>query len=99
MDKDNAMNALVDLFVKEYIEMKEELEKERKLTTSLGDQNRSLYLSRDNDIKKRTRVRDLLAPKVTWSAGKPMCISLFDDEVLAELCELLGIEEHSKAVL
>ena len=99
MELEGAMNKLVDLVVKEYIDTKKELEAERTMNETLEGQNHLLYTSKEKYVNERIRLKELLSPAMTWANGKPMCISLFKDETLKELCELLGIEEHPKAML
>ena len=99
MELENAMNMLVDVVVKEYTETKKELTEERKLNVSLADQNHSLYVTAEKYGEERERLRQLLAPAITWANGEPLYLSQFNTSAMKEICKILKIEEHPKAML
>lgn len=92
---DNALNMLVGLFVHEYEEMKADFNFHRNMSNHLESLNESLRSSEQESAKKFARLKNLLAPKVSWSnTGEPLGVALFDSEMAKEICEMLKIEEH-----
>ena len=99
MELEGAMNKLVDLVVKEYIDTKKELEAERTMNETLEDQNHLLYTSKEKYVNERIRLKELLSPAITWFNGEPLYLSKVSADAMKEICKILKIEEHPKAML
>lgn len=93
---DESIKLLTELLVDEYKDAKSELVFVKGHNEHLSNLNESLRLSEQENAKKFVRLKNLLLPKVTWANGEPLYLSLFEADVLKEVCEILKIEEREE---
>ena len=94
-----AINMLVETILTEYKDTKKDIDDLAKMNEHLNNQVQSLYAAEESNAESRRRLRELLAPTITWEKGEGIYLSLFDKKAIAEICKLLKIEEHSKALI
>ena len=93
---DESIKLLTELLVDEYKDAKSELGFVKAHNEHLSNLNESLRVSEQDSAKKFARLKNLLSPKVTWSNGSPLYLSLFETDVLKEVCEILKIDEREE---
>ena len=94
-----AINMLVETILTEYKDTKKECDDLVRTNEHLHNQVQSLYETEASNVESRRRLRELLAPTITWEKGEGIYLSLFDKKAIAEICKLLKIEEHGKALI
>ena len=95
---ENAISKLVDVIVEEYKTLKSDFKYQASVIEQFEHQNSLLRTSEENNAEKFARLKNLLSSKVTWSNGSPLYLSLFDPDVLKEVCGILKIEEHEVSI-
>lgn len=95
---DESIKLLTELLVDEYRDAKSELGYVKAHYEHLNDLNESLRESEQNSANKFARLKSLLSPKVTWANGEPLYLSLFEADVLKEICVILKIEQHEVSI-
>ena len=99
MEKENATDILIKLFVKEYQHIKEERDDLVGINASLDNKIQMLYQTENDNAEERRRLRELLSPAITWFNGEPLYLSKVSADAMKEICKILKIEEHPKATL
>lgn len=88
---EETIKLLVEAMLKEYNSNKDALTFCKNANDHLTTQNESLRSTEQKSAEKFSRLRKLLAPAVTWEKGEPIYLSSFDKHVIAEICEILKI--------
>lgn len=90
---EETVKMLVEVLIKEYKDAKEALETERRVNTSLADQNHSLIDAADRKAEEFARLKKLIDPLVKWEKDEAICLNSFDKKVIDEICSILQIGE------
>ena len=90
---EETVKMLVEVLIKEYKDAKDALEVERRVNTSLSDQNRSFIDASEKKAKDFARLKELITPAVKWEKDEAICLNSFDKKVIDEICSILQIGE------
>lgn len=93
---ENAFNMLVEVVVEEYKAAKSDLKCQLSRNEHLANQNEALRITEQKNAETFVRLKKLIAPSISWFAGKPLCLSGVTAEALSEICEILKIEAPDK---
>ena len=95
---EEAIKMLVEYVLEENASMKTQIRGLEKKNLSLEEQNDNLYQRSWKRDEERCKLKDILKKRIEWRDGKPTNAFLWGED-LEVICEVLGIDEHDKAVL
>ena len=95
---EEAIKMLVEYVLEENTSLKTKVRGLEKKNCSLEEQNDNLFQRSWKRDEERYKVRDIIRKRLKWEGGKPESVVLWRED-LEVICEVLGIDEHDKAVL
>lgn len=96
---EETVKMLVEVLVKEYDDVKKDADFYHNMSDHLTNQNELLRESEQKNAVDFVKLKQLLSPAITWFNGEPLYLSKVSADAMKEICKILKIEEHPKAML
>ena len=95
---DEAMKMMTEFILEINVSQKTEIRSLKEELDRIKNDNEYLRDKLFNYAKEQNDLKNAIAKDIRWKDGKPNYVSIYDDEALQAICDILSIYEHDKAI-